>query len=81
MVKNSLRTRCGNLSLIDVSRCLFGGHGGVRVGSTIGSARLATSISKAASKCGADSIAFLSSVECIKQSSASCCVRVVIVER
>ena len=69
------------MSSNDVSRCLFAGLGGVRAGSTIESARLATSVSKAASECGADSVAFLSSVECTKRSSASCYMRVAIVDR
>ena len=69
------------LSSNDVSRCLLAGLGGIRAGSTIESARLATSVSKAASECGADSVAFLSSVERTKRSSASCCVRVAIVDR
>ena len=69
------------LSSNDVSRCLLAGLGSVTAGSTIESARLATSVSKATSECGADSVAFLSSVECTKRSLASCCVRVAIVDR
>ena len=51
------------LSRIDVNHCLLAGLGGVTARSTIESARLATSASKAASDGGADSVAFLSSVE------------------
>ena len=69
------------LSSNDVSRCLLAGLGSVTAGSTIESARLATNVSKAASECGTDSVAFLSSVERTKRSSASCCVRVGIVDR
>ena len=69
------------LSSNDVSRYLLAGLRGVSAGSTIESARLATSVSKAASECGVDFVAFLSSVEHTKRSSTSCCVRVAIVER
>ena len=69
------------LSRNDVNRCLLAGLGGVTAGSTIESVRLATSASKAASECGADSVAFLSSVERTKQSSATSCVRDAIVDR
>ena len=69
------------LSSNDVSRCLLVDLGGVTAGSTIESARLATNVSKIASECGADSIAFLSSIERTKRSSAICCVRVAIVDR
>ena len=48
------------LSSNDVSRCLLAGLGGVTAGSTIEMTRLATNVSKAASECGADSVAFLS---------------------
>ena len=69
------------LSSNDVRHCLFTGLGGITARSTIESARLATSVSKATSECGADSTAFLSFVERTKQSSASCCVRDAIVDR
>ena len=69
------------LSKIDVNHCLLAGLGGVTVGSTIKSTRLATSASKAASEGGVDSVAFLSSVERTKRSLATCCVRDAIVDR
>ena len=69
------------LSRNDVNRCQLAGLGGVTVGSTIESARLATSASKVASECGADSVAFLSSVERTKRSSATSYVRDAIVDR
>ena len=77
----TIRDGSVGLSSNDVSRCLLVGLGGVKAGSTIESVRLVTSVSKAASECGADSVAFLSSVERTKQSSASCCVRVTIIDR
>ena len=69
------------LSRIDVNRCLLAGLGGVTAGSIIKSARLATSASKEASEGGADYVAFLSSIERTKRSSATCCVRDAIVDR
>ena len=69
------------LSRTDVNRCLLAGLGGVTAGSTIESARLATSASKAASEGGADSVAFLSFVERTRRSSATYCVRDAIVDR
>ena len=69
------------LSRTDVNCCLLAGLGGVTAGSTIESARLATSASKTASEGGADSIAFLSSIERTKRSSATYCVRDAIVDR
>ena len=77
----TIRDGRAGLSSNHISRCLLVGLGGVKAGSTIESARLATSVSKAASECGADSVAFLSSIERTKRSSATCCVRVVIVDR
>ena len=64
----TVRDGPAGLSRNDVNRCLLAGLGGVTVGSTIESARLATSASKAAYKGGADSVAFLSSIECTKRS-------------
>ena len=69
------------LSSNDVSRCLLADLGGVTAGSTIESARLATNVSKVASECGVDYVAFLSSIERTKRSSAICCVRDAIVDR
>ena len=69
------------LSSNDVNCFLLAGLGGVTAGSTIKSARLATNVSKAASECGTDSVAFVSSVERTKQSSATYCVRDAIVDR
>ena len=77
----TVRDGPAGLSRNDVSHCLLAGLGGVTAGSTIKSERLATSVSKAASECGADSVAFLSSIEHTKRSSATCCVSDVIVDR
>ena len=77
----TVRDGPAGLSSNDVSRCLLAGLGGITAESTIESVRLATSVSKVASECGADSVAFLSSVERTKKSSATCCVRDVIVDR
>ena len=76
----TVRDGRAGLSSNDVNRCLLAGLGGVTAGSTIESARLATSASKAASECGADSVAFLSSVERTKQNSATYYVRDAIVD-
>ena len=77
----TVRDGPAGLSRNDDNHCLLVGLGGVTAGSTIESARLATSVSKAASECGADSVAFFSFVERTKQSSATCCVRDAIVDR
>ena len=76
----TVRDGPAGLSSNDVSRYLLAGLGGVMAGSTIESARLATSVSKATSECGADSVAFLSFVERTKRSLATCCVRDAIVD-
>ena len=77
----TIRDGPAGLSRNDVNHCLLAGLGGVTAGSTIESARLATSVSKAASECGVDFVAFLSSVERTKRSSTTCCMRDVIVDR
>ena len=77
----TLRDGPAGLSSNDVNRCLLAGLGDVTARSTIESARLAISASKAASEGGTDSVAFLSSIERTKLSSATCCVRDAIVDR
>ena len=77
----TVRDGPAGLSRNDVNRCLLAGLEGVTAGSTIESKRFATSVSKAASECGTDSVAFVSSVERTKRSSATCCVRDAIVDR
>ena len=67
----TVRDGPAGLSSNDVSHCLLAGLGGVMARVTIKPARLATSVSKAASECGTDSVAFLSSVEHTKRSSAT----------
>ena len=77
----TVRDGPAGLSSNDVSRCLLAGLGGVTAGSIIKLARLVTSVSRAASECGANSVAFLSSVERTKRSLATFCVRDAIVDR
>ena len=77
----TIRDGPAGLSSNDVSRCLLAGLGGVTAGLAIESARLVTSVSKVASECCADSVAFLSSVERTKRSSTTCCKRDAIVDR
>ena len=77
----TVRDGSAGLSSNDVNRCLLADLGGVTTGSTIELARLATSVSKAASECGVDSVAFLSSIERTKRSSTTCYVRDAIIDR